>query len=66
MPRPSEDGARPGGPWRQPVVWLALVVFLASLAGCIVTILLALQTADPTDGVTQERLFRVPVSRASQ
>ncbi len=64
MPRPGEEGARPGGPWRQPVVWLALLVFLASLAGCIVTIVLAVQAAEPSNGVTQERLFRVPVSRA--
>ena len=74
MPRPSDavaEGpgpgnavARSGGPWRQPVVWLALLVFLASLAGCIVTIVLAVQAADPADEVTHERFFRVPVSRA--
>jgi hypothetical protein len=62
---PGSDGdARPGGPWRQPVVWLALLVFLASLVGCIVTIVLAVQAADPSDKVKQERLFRVPVSQA--
>ncbi|NLD53457.1 MAG: hypothetical protein GX652_02190 [Burkholderiaceae bacterium] len=66
MPRPSDVAARPGGPWRQPVVWLALVVFLASIAGCIVTIVLAVQAADPSDDVTHERFFRVPVSRAQQ
>ena len=66
MRPPSEPGARPGGPWRQPVVWLALLVFLASLAGCIITIVLAVQAADPSDAVTHERLFRVPVSRSAQ
>ncbi len=67
MPRPGEGGGRTGGPWRQPVVWLALLVFLASLAGCIVTIVLALQADDPSDAMTtQERLFRVPVSRVQQ
>ena len=66
MPRPSDDGARPAGPWRQPVVWLALAVFLASLAACIITIVVAVQASDPSDAVTQERLFKVPVTRAEK
>jgi len=64
MARPGDNKARPAGPWRQPVVWLALLVFVASIAGCIVTIVIAMQAADPAETVTHERLFRVPVSRS--
>ncbi|MGE0801709.1 MAG: hypothetical protein AB7G13_09490 [Lautropia sp.] len=51
-------------PWRQPVVWLALVVFLASIAGCILTIVLAVRHAEPTTADPGERIFRVPIDRA--
>lgn len=62
----SREGDRrePGGsPWRQPVVWLGILVFLASIAGCIVTIVLALRVAEPSDPVPAERVFKVPVTR---
>ena len=50
--------------WRQPVVWLALLVFVASLAACIAMIVLAVRLADPADapaaGLT---IMKMPVER---
>lgn len=48
--------------YRQPIFWLAAALFVASLAGCIVTIIIAL--AQPSDALPDggERVFRVPTS----
>lgn len=50
-------------PWRQPVVWLAIAVFLASIAGCILTVLLAIRHAEPAPADPGENVFRVPINR---
>lgn len=48
--------------YRSPIVWLAIVLFVASLVGCIVTIVLAL--GQPADALPDagEALFRVPLA----
>lgn len=51
-----------GGPHRLPVVWVALALFVASLAGCIVTIVLALAQPDGTLPEVGERLLSVPAA----
>ena len=66
----SRAGGHAGGhagnraAWRQPVVWLALLVFVASLAACIAMIVLAVKLADPADappaGLT---IMKMPVER---
>jgi len=51
--------------WRQPVAWLGVVIFAASLAGCIVMIVLAerhLDEALPTSGV---HVLSVPLARVA-
>jgi hypothetical protein len=49
--------------WRQPVVWLGAAIFLASLIGCVVTIVLASRHHDPTLGQEVQYLMKVPVER---
>jgi hypothetical protein len=49
--------------WRQPVLWLGAAILLASLAGCIVMLMLAARHPDaplPKAGV---EILRVPVAR---
>jgi hypothetical protein len=48
--------------YRQPVLWLAAAILLASIAGCIGVILLASRNPDVllTDG---DQLLRVPVKQ---
>lgn len=62
MLRSGERGQH-GEPWyRSPIVWLAAALFVASLIGCIVTIVIAL--GQPADGLPDagETLFRVPLA----
>jgi hypothetical protein len=49
--------------WRQPVVWLGAAIFLASLIGCVLTIMLASRHDDPALGHGVEYLMKVPVER---
>ena len=49
--------------WRQPVVWLGAAIFLASLIGCIVMIVLASRHDDPALDTGGEYLMKVPVER---
>lgn len=51
--------------WRQPVVWLGVVIFLASLIGCILTIVLASRHDDPALGRGVDYLMKVPLERVS-
>ena len=55
--------AAPRTAWRQPVVWLGVVIFLASLIGCILTIVLASRHDDPALGHGVEYLMKVPLER---
>ena len=50
--------------YRSPILWLGAAMFAASLAGCIVTILLALEHADTPLSVEGERLLNVPAAHA--
>ena len=46
--------------FRQPIVWLGMAVFCASLAGCIGVIVLASRYEDEPLPVAGERVFKVP------
>ncbi len=51
---------------RSPVAWLAFVLFAASIAGCVVTIMLAVgQPGGELPGVG-ERLLKVPATRVEE
>lgn len=59
----ADQAGRPVTAWRQPVVWLGAVIFLASLIGCIVTIVLASRHDDPMAGAGADYLMKVPLNR---
>lgn len=63
-PRGAADASVRGGEWyRQPVLWLGAVLLAASLAGCVLMIVLGSRYADealPTAGGTS---FKVPLAR---
>ena len=66
MPAAPDGGIdRTASRWyRQPVLWLGIAVFVASLAGCVWMIVLGAQHADtPLD--TAHTVFGVPVSAHS-
>ncbi len=66
MPATPDGGIdRTASHWyRQPVLWLGLAVFVASLAGCVWMIVLGARHADtPLD--TAHTVFGVPVSAHS-
>jgi hypothetical protein len=50
--------------YRVPIFWLALALFVASIAGCIVTIMLALGGPDGALPDVGERLLSVPTAHA--
>lgn len=52
------------GHWyQQPVVWLGLAIFVASLAGCVWMIVLGARYADPPVAIEGEMVFKVPSAR---
>ena len=54
-----------GSTWyHQPVVWLGIAVFLASIAGCVWLIVVSVRYAD-TPLTTAHAVFGVPVSTHS-
>ncbi len=54
------------GKWfRQPVLWLGAVILLASLLGCVVTIVLAWRHADVSVETTGARVMKVPTGHVS-
>jgi hypothetical protein len=61
----NDMAARPASAWyRQPVLWLGVFIFVASLAGCVWMIVLGANHADtPLD--TSHTVFGVPVSTHS-
>ena len=64
-PEPGTAGTPTRGAWRQPVVWLALAVFVAILAGCIAMIVIAVHVDDgtvPPSGAPT--ILKMPVERA--
>lgn len=50
--------------YRQPIVWLAAVLFAASLAGCVWLIVMAQRYGDPALP-TDEVVFKVPLAPAA-
>lgn len=62
MPAANDPAIRSTSTWyRQPVLWLGIAVFLASLAGCVWMIVLGARHADtPLD--TPHTVFGVPVA----
>lgn len=54
-----------GGRWyRQPILWLGIAVFLASLVGCISMVVLGSQYADEPLPVSGEQLLKMPTYSA--
>jgi hypothetical protein len=52
------------GHWyRQPVAWLGLAIFLASLAGCVWMIVLGARHADTPIATQGEMVFKLPSAR---
>jgi hypothetical protein len=47
-----------------PIFWLAAALFVASLLGCVLTIVLAVRNADPALDVGGEQLLGVPSEQA--
>ena len=52
--------------YRQPVLWLAAAILLASIAGCIGLIILASHHPDESLRPHGDELLRVPVTREPQ
>jgi hypothetical protein len=65
MPRRDARAFATASTWYcQPVLWLGVVVFIASLAGCVWLIVVSARHADiPVD--TSHTVFGVPVSSRS-
>ncbi|SHM07644.1 hypothetical protein [Rhodanobacter sp. OK091] len=65
MPAANDIAARTASAWyRQPVLWLGIAVFFASMAGCVWLIVLGVRHADtPLD--TSHTVFGVPVGAHS-
>ena len=61
---PADAAPLRRGAWRQPVVWLALAVFVASVLGCIGMIVLASRLADPsTPASAGPTIMKMPIER---
>jgi len=59
--RDDVNATRGGAKWfRQPVVWLGALIFLASLVGCIATIVLAWRHADAPVETAGGSVMKVP------
>ncbi len=65
--RPTPNDARrrnASDAWyRQPIVWLGVVVFGASIAGCVWMIVVAERNADPALPGTGLQVLKMPLSR---
>lgn len=48
------------------IFWLAVALFVASLLGCVLTIVLAVRNADPALDVGGEQLLGVPAAQAAE
>ena len=63
----SHDNTRHAGSawYHQPVLWLGLAVFVASLAGCVWLIVVSARYADTPLDTSSRAVFGVPVSARS-
>jgi hypothetical protein len=65
MPSSPDAHGHPASNWyRQPVLWLGIAVFFASIAGCVWLIVVSVRYAD-TPLTTSQSVFGVPVSTHS-
>lgn len=64
MPPHADPARQPrGGAWlRQPVVWLGILVFVASIAGCVWLITVGMRHADPPVATSRGSVFGVPAT----
>lgn len=61
--QPHADRAAPPGAWyRQPIAWLGVLVFAASIAGCIWIIVAGQQYADAPLETSHGTVFGVPTT----
>lgn len=51
--------------WRQPVAWLGAAIFAASIAGCIVMIVLAERNKDEALPAAGNQVLNVPLARSA-
>jgi hypothetical protein len=54
-----------GAWWRQPVAWLGVAIFVASIAGCIVMIVLAERNKDEALPTAGNQVLSVPLARSA-
>jgi len=56
-------GTRDPAAWhRQPVAWLAAAIFVATLAACIVTIVIALRHGDAPADTDAKQVMAIPLA----
>ncbi|MEO5560931.1 MAG: hypothetical protein ABIR10_14730 [Dokdonella sp.] len=63
-PTANTERSRAGAWQRQPVLWLGLAIFVASLAGCVWMIVLGARHADTPLPIAGGEIMRMPVARA--
>jgi uncharacterized membrane protein len=57
-------GTRDPAAWhRQPVAWLAAAIFVATLAACIVTIVIALRHGDAPADTDAKQVMAIPLAK---
>jgi len=66
QPTGALAAARTDSAFRLPIVWLALALFVASIAGCIVTIMIAVAQPDAALPDVGERLLSVPMTAPAE
>ncbi len=60
------NGARDAGAWfRQPLVWLGALILVASIAGCVATIVLAWRHADTPIETGGLSVMKVPLRNSA-
>lgn len=67
--RHADSAAPPLAPscwYHQPVAWLGVAIFLASLAGCIWLIIASLRYDDEALPQSAEQLLKMPLERSSK
>lgn len=63
MAAPGSVAASAGQWYRQPVLWLAIALLLAIVAGCVSMIVLGARHADEPVPVAGDPVFKVPTAR---
>ncbi len=52
--------------YRQPVLWLGIGIFLASMAGCVLMIVLGAKSIDPPLPVRGLEILKMPLRRSEE